>query len=53
VRERLEAGAGQILDHVFETAERWGGGRPFSDDATLMVVKRLALPETDRRQRGR
>jgi sigma-B regulation protein RsbU (phosphoserine phosphatase) len=54
VRERLEDGAAGILDHVFDTAERWGGGRPFADDATLMIVKRLGGdPEADRRERSR
>jgi sigma-B regulation protein RsbU (phosphoserine phosphatase) len=53
VRERLTASAAEILEHVFATAERFGDGQPFTDDATLMVVKRLGDPEADRRQRGK
>jgi len=53
LRPRLGDSAAAILECAFETAERWGGGRPFTDDATLMVVKRLGDPERDRRQRSR
>jgi sigma-B regulation protein RsbU (phosphoserine phosphatase) len=40
VRE-LQAEPGQaILDRLFEAALAWGGGRPWEDDATIVVVKR-------------
>jgi sigma-B regulation protein RsbU (phosphoserine phosphatase) len=42
VRKDLGSGAQEILDRVFEAALRFGDGRPFEDDATLVVVKRAA-----------
>jgi sigma-B regulation protein RsbU (phosphoserine phosphatase) len=32
--------AEEILDHVFDETRRFGDGRPWEDDATLVVVKR-------------
>ncbi|HVQ27988.1 MAG TPA: PP2C family protein-serine/threonine phosphatase [Vicinamibacteria bacterium] len=40
VRQNMDAGAQEILDRVFETTIAFGEGRPFDDDATLVVVKR-------------
>jgi hypothetical protein len=40
VREAERGSADEILDHVFDVAWRWGAGRPWEDDATLVVVKR-------------
>jgi hypothetical protein len=35
-------GASQsIVEHVFETVDRFGSSRPWEDDATLLVVRRL------------
>jgi sigma-B regulation protein RsbU (phosphoserine phosphatase) len=44
VRQHMEASAQEILDRAFETTVAFGEGRPFDDDATLVVVKR-ALAE--------
>lgn len=41
VREAESGSADAILEHVFDQAWRWGAGRPWEDDATLVVVKRL------------
>jgi len=41
VRARLERSPEGIVAHVFEEAEAFGGGRPWEDDATLVVVRRL------------
>jgi len=40
VRERQEEAATAILDRLFEAALVWGEGRPWEDDATIVVVKR-------------
>ena len=40
VRQHMEAGAQEILDRLFEATVAFGEGRPFDDDATLVVVKR-------------
>jgi len=41
VRERQGDPARAILDRLFEAALAWGEGRPWEDDATIVVVKRL------------
>jgi serine phosphatase RsbU (regulator of sigma subunit) len=41
VRDSESETADAILDHVFEAARDWGGSRPWEDDATVLVVKRL------------
>ena len=43
VRQHMEAGAQEILDRLFEATVAFGEGRPFDDDATLVVVKRSML----------
>jgi sigma-B regulation protein RsbU (phosphoserine phosphatase) len=40
VREHQGEPATAILDHLFEAALGWGAGRPWEDDATIVVVKR-------------
>jgi sigma-B regulation protein RsbU (phosphoserine phosphatase) len=42
VRERQEEPAAAILERLFEAALAWGEGRPWEDDATIVVVKREA-----------
>lgn len=41
VRESRALGAEPFLERLFEAARAWGGSRPWEDDATLVVVKRL------------
>jgi sigma-B regulation protein RsbU (phosphoserine phosphatase) len=41
VREMQAQPAQAILDRVFEAALAWGEGRPWEDDATIVVVKRV------------
>lgn len=41
VREHLEASATEILDRLFGAADAHGEGRPWDDDATVVVVRRL------------
>ena len=43
VRQHMEAGAQEILDRLFEATVAFGEGRPFDDDATLVVVKRAMV----------
>jgi sigma-B regulation protein RsbU (phosphoserine phosphatase) len=40
VREGQGGAAQAILDRLFEAALAWGEGRPWEDDATIVVVKR-------------
>jgi phosphoserine phosphatase RsbU/P len=40
VRELQDRSAQAILDRLFEAAFAWGEGRPWEDDATIVVVKR-------------
>jgi sigma-B regulation protein RsbU (phosphoserine phosphatase) len=40
VREMQALSAQAILDRLFEAALAWGGGRPWEDDATIVVVRR-------------
>jgi sigma-B regulation protein RsbU (phosphoserine phosphatase) len=42
VREKIEAGAGEILEHVFRAATDFSRRRTWEDDATLLVVRRHA-----------
>ena len=42
VREKQAEPAMAILDRLFEAALAWGEGRPWEDDATIVVVKRDA-----------
>ncbi len=42
VRTAREAPARDLLDRLFAEAWAWGGDRPWEDDATAVVVKRLA-----------
>jgi sigma-B regulation protein RsbU (phosphoserine phosphatase) len=44
VRECERERAAAILDRVFEAARAWGDGRPWEDDATVVVVKRDEPP---------
>jgi sigma-B regulation protein RsbU (phosphoserine phosphatase) len=39
VRQHQAEPAGVILEKLFAAALAWGGGRPWEDDATIMVVK--------------
>ena len=41
VRELQDRPAQAILDRLFEAALAWGEGRPWEDDATIVVVKRV------------
>ena len=41
VRELQDRPAQAILDRLFEVALAWGEGRPWEDDATIVVVKRV------------
>jgi sigma-B regulation protein RsbU (phosphoserine phosphatase) len=41
VRERQGEPAAVILERLFEATLAWGEGRPWEDDATIVVVKRL------------
>jgi len=52
-RETQLGSAEEILEAVFSAAGRHGGGRPWEDDATVVVVKRHPTPEADRRERSR
>ncbi|HEY8232377.1 MAG TPA: PP2C family protein-serine/threonine phosphatase [Vicinamibacteria bacterium] len=40
VRQHQEQPATVILERLFEAALAWGDGRPWEDDATIVVVKR-------------
>jgi sigma-B regulation protein RsbU (phosphoserine phosphatase) len=42
VRQHLAQPATVILERLFEAALAWGDGRPWEDDATIVVVKRAA-----------
>jgi sigma-B regulation protein RsbU (phosphoserine phosphatase) len=42
VREGRAAGANALLEAIFDAAESFGGGRSWEDDATVVVVRRLA-----------
>jgi phosphoserine phosphatase RsbU/P len=42
VRESQGESAQVILDRLFEASASWGDGRPWEDDATIVIVKRLA-----------
>jgi sigma-B regulation protein RsbU (phosphoserine phosphatase) len=44
VREKQREPAAAILDRLFEGALAWGEGRPWEDDATIVVVKREEAP---------
>lgn len=41
VRAHETRPAEEILDSVFAATQEWGDGRPWDDDATLVIVKRL------------
>jgi sigma-B regulation protein RsbU (phosphoserine phosphatase) len=41
VRESPCESAHTILERLFESSRAWGGGQPWEDDATVVVVKRL------------
>ncbi len=41
VRERQGEPAPVILERLFEATLAWGEGRPWEDDATIVIVKRL------------
>jgi Stage II sporulation protein E (SpoIIE) len=41
VREAAGSSARDLIDRIFADAFEWGDGRPWEDDATAMVVKRL------------
>jgi len=44
VREMQDRSAQAVLDRLFDAAFAWGEGRPWEDDATIVVVKRLDAP---------
>ncbi len=44
VREMQAQPAQAILDRLFDTAFAWGEGRPWEDDATIVVLKRDEAP---------
>jgi sigma-B regulation protein RsbU (phosphoserine phosphatase) len=44
VRELQDRPAQAILDRLFDAAFAWGEGRPWEDDATIVVVKRVDAP---------
>ena len=44
MRELQDRPAQAILDRLFEAALAWGEGRPWEDDATIVVVKRVDAP---------
>ena len=47
VRSSLGDSAEEILERVFLAARNHGDGRPYEDDATLVIVKRLPQAATD------
>ena len=40
VRARADTSASALLDAIFADAESFGGGQPWDDDATVVVVRR-------------
>jgi sigma-B regulation protein RsbU (phosphoserine phosphatase) len=42
VREAQDEPAQAVLERLFDASESWGGARPWEDDATIVVLKRLA-----------
>jgi sigma-B regulation protein RsbU (phosphoserine phosphatase) len=44
VREAETRGAEEILERLFAASQSWGDGRPWEDDATVVVVKRQENP---------
>ena len=42
VRETQDESAQAILERLFDASAKWGDGRPWEDDATIVVLKRLA-----------
>ncbi len=42
VRQAQDEPAQTILERLFEASQSWGDGRPWEDDATIVVLKRLA-----------
>jgi len=44
VRELQDGPAQAILDRLFDDAFAWGEGRPWEDDATIVVVRRADAP---------
>jgi serine phosphatase RsbU (regulator of sigma subunit) len=45
VLDNRHASAQQILDRLYEVVTAHGAGRPWDDDATAVVVRRLETPE--------
>ncbi len=41
VREHENLGASEIIELIFEEADKFGGGAKWEDDATLMVIKKI------------
>ena len=41
VRENQNESAQVILERLFDASARWGDGRPWEDDATIVIVRRL------------
>ena len=41
-REIMQATAEEITEHIVERVRAFGGGKPFDDDVSLMVIKRLS-----------
>jgi sigma-B regulation protein RsbU (phosphoserine phosphatase) len=41
IQRSLHLSAEDLLDVLFDTVVAWGGGTPWEDDATLVIVKRL------------
>ena len=42
IREAQDQAAQVVLDRIFDSSSQWGGGRPWEDDATVVVLKRDA-----------
>jgi len=41
IQRSLHLSAEDLLDVLFDTVVAWGGGTPWEDDATIVIVKRL------------
>lgn len=41
VREHSKMGASELIELIFEEADKFGGGAKWDDDATLMVIKKV------------
>jgi serine phosphatase RsbU (regulator of sigma subunit) len=48
VREVAGQKASAVLDNIFRVADKFGGGKPWGDDTTAVVVTRDASPSPSR-----